>query len=127
MRCRDYLCIKSISGYDNIRSITQRVKPFDFNNLPDEPQNVTVSQTSVTVIENEAILVTCSANAVPSPSFNWLKGSVEYQDGAYLNITSAAPKDSGTYTCKANNTKGETGVSVIVDVQCKYYNQLIQL
>ncbi|XP_071095572.1 hemicentin-1-like isoform X1 [Haliotis cracherodii] len=82
-----------------------------------EPENVTVSQTSVTVIENEAILVTCSANAVPSPSFNWLKGSVEYQDGANLNITSATPKDSGTYTCKANNTKGETGVSVIVDVQ----------
>ncbi|XP_048236964.1 hemicentin-1-like isoform X3 [Haliotis rufescens] len=106
---RDVTCV----GSNTKGNITKTVRV----NVEYEPENVTVSQTSVTVIENEAILVTCSANAVPSPSFNWLKGSVEYQDGAYLNITSAAPKDSGTYTCKANNTKGETSVSVIVDVQ----------
>ncbi|XP_067674212.1 hemicentin-1-like isoform X2 [Haliotis asinina] len=82
-----------------------------------EPENVTVSQTSVTVGENEAILVTCSANAVPSPSFKWLREGVEYQDGAYLNITSATPEDSGTYTCKVNNTKGTTEVSTLVDIQ----------
>ncbi|XP_046581967.1 hemicentin-1-like [Haliotis rubra] len=82
-----------------------------------QPENVTVSQTSVTVVENEAILVTCSGNAVPSPSFNWLRGGVEYQDGVYLNITSATPEDSGTYTCKVNNTKGTAEVSILVDVQ----------
>ncbi|XP_046332246.2 hemicentin-1-like isoform X6 [Haliotis rufescens] len=85
------------------------------------PTNIRTVPNSFEVNAGGDVLVTCFADAVPSPTYAWFfqTDSINpVSNSAVLNITSSKPSDDGRYTCKATNEKGEA--SIIVGISVRY-------
>ncbi|XP_071095576.1 hemicentin-2-like isoform X3 [Haliotis cracherodii] len=85
------------------------------------PTNIRTVPNSFEVDAGGDVLVTCFADAVPSPTYAWFfqtDSTNPVSNSAVLNITSSTPSDDGRYTCKATNEKGEA--SIIVGISVRY-------
>ena len=91
------------------------------------------------VLERNSVTINCEALGYPPPSITWsgldetLSDRVSVSDSVHvptgygnvtrvsvnLTITNASRKDTGVYTCSANNSVGSDSSNVSVTVECK--------
>ncbi|CAH2098777.1 unnamed protein product [Euphydryas editha] len=95
-----------------------------------EPENITVTPSVVSVIENEIpAKVVCSANGFPMPSYSWRRegaskhaakehtnSSLVLSSSSTLLLPRAARTDAGRYVCEAYNRHGAVNTTVLLDV-----------
>ncbi|KAH9500753.1 Hemicentin-1, partial [Bulinus truncatus] len=107
----DYVCIASNIGGNETYSVNLDVLVPP--RLLDEEDNI---QTNFSVIQGKSIVLPCTVDSHPPPSFSWFKGGspisfadIRYfirNDGA-LEIFSADAQDTSQYKCVASNVAGE--------------------
>lgn len=82
--------------------------------------NVYVSQSTLTVVENSPVKISCYATGQPLPTLVWEKvggvGSYISSSGV-LTIAKAQSRDSGKYLCRAFNGHGVKEASVDLKVE----------
>ncbi|CAG5027639.1 unnamed protein product [Parnassius apollo] len=95
-----------------------------------EPENITVTPETVSVIENKIPgKVVCSAKGFPMPSYSWRRehpsknlGKDHTNNSLILSSTNTlllgpvTKKDGGNYICEAYNKHGSINTSVFLDV-----------
>ncbi|XP_047541252.1 uncharacterized protein LOC125074070 isoform X1 [Vanessa atalanta] len=94
-----------------------------------EPENITVTPSVVSVIENEIpAKVVCSANGFPMPSYSWRRerasksaarahnASAALSASSALLLPAAARAHAGRYECEAYNRHGAVRTAVLLDV-----------
>ena len=101
----------------------------------------TVNALNDTIVrEGSTITIRCDALGYPPPTIEWsiISGALSDRvlvsnsiiiptgDGnitrvsVNMTITNASRKDTGVYTCSANNSIGSNGSNVSITVQCKF-------
>lgn len=84
------------------------------------PVQFTVLPQNVTVIEENAIIVSCDASGFPEPFFTWTKDGQVVSKTKQLNIPRSLRHNTGMYVCNASNGVGQDETAKIyVTVQCK--------
>lgn len=93
--------------------------------------NVKISQSVLTVNENEPALLSCSASGVPKPVVTWSKvnGSISEhcavpKDSGNFMISQVTVNDAGIYQCKASSALGSDAKYVKLQVN---YPPIIRL
>ncbi|XP_064075310.1 hemicentin-1 isoform X4 [Vanessa tameamea] len=94
-----------------------------------EPENITVTPSVVSVIENEIpAKVVCSANGFPMPNYSWRRerasksaarahnASAALSASNALLLPAAARAHAGRYVCEAYNRHGAVNTTVLLDV-----------
>uniref|UniRef100_A0A4W3JWV4 Hemicentin 1 n=1 Tax=Callorhinchus milii TaxID=7868 RepID=A0A4W3JWV4_CALMI len=103
-----YTCVAVNAAGEQQRNIDFRVHV---------PPNIMGEEQNVSVIINQAVVLTCQSNAIPPPALSWLKdgrpllrkaGLSVSEDGSTLKIDVAQVLDTGRYTCEATNVAGKT-------------------
>ena len=94
---------------------------------------------NITVREGNATTITCEAFGYPPPTVVWTRSNANLSDrlsvsdsisvptrygnvtrvNVNLTITNAFRRDTGGYTCSANNIIGIDSKNVTITVQCK--------
>ena len=94
----------------------------DVESLNQGPVRITIGQNLLTLIESE-LSVICPVNGLPTAIITWRKGNETLpSDGRMairngtLFIAELEVSDTGTYTCFAENSKGNATVSSNVTV-----------
>ncbi|XP_069492540.1 roundabout homolog 2 isoform X9 [Ambystoma mexicanum] len=89
------------------------------------PPIILQGPTNQTLAVDGTALLKCKATGDPAPGISWLKegfsfvgrdSRVSMQDHGSLQIKAVRPSDSGTYTCVATSSSGETSWSAVLDV-----------
>ena len=75
----------------------------------------------MTVTEGDKLDLNCSAEANPSPTYQWMFNNVilENENNPTLIIESIQPDKGGVYRCTARNIRGEGSVEMRLDVVCE--------
>uniref|UniRef100_A0A8C4QIJ2 Sidekick cell adhesion molecule 2 n=1 Tax=Eptatretus burgeri TaxID=7764 RepID=A0A8C4QIJ2_EPTBU len=80
------------------------------------PPNITQGPVDSTVIEGSSVSLLCETSGAPKPTITWLRGGKPLSPGSprfsvtssgSLHLNPAELRDSGTYTCRAKNYRGE--------------------
>jgi len=74
--------------------------------------------------EGSPVNISCKATGKPDPDVVWIhNGQVESSGSktAHLTFIKISKKDTGIYTCKANNSAGSTEKQLNLVVNCKYF------
>ena len=89
------------------------------------PPNAYTTTVKVTVEKGQDTLLHCNATGIPSPEFSWSKDGKDVGNGRRhaipfegMEVSRTHKEDSGNYTCTANNTAGNSSVTISLDVQC---------
>lgn len=90
----------------------------------DPPENVTVSNKAVNVIEgNVPEKVLCTAKAFPEASYQWRKEDeteiIIKGNALILNFPVSRTRD-GNYVCEASNRHGNNTQKTYINVLCKF-------
>ena len=70
----------------------------------------------LTVLSGTKIVITCSAEGVPTPSVAWTKGDKLIHTSYVLTIENATVRDSGDYLCTAMSEVGSDQESTMINV-----------
>lgn len=63
----------------------------------------------VTTLDGNRVSLLCEVSGVPDPQITWEREGAEVQrGGTSYTIETAVQSDSGSYSCIASNTAGET-------------------
>nr|XP_037875884.1 uncharacterized protein LOC101737333 [Bombyx mori] len=92
-----------------------------------EPENITVTPSIVSVVENEVpAKVVCSARGFPTPSYWWRREDATRSRGkaqrpplsasGTLLLGAVQRRDAGRYVCEAYNRHGAVSTAVLLDV-----------
>ncbi|KAB5523682.1 hypothetical protein PHYPO_G00155340 [Pangasianodon hypophthalmus] len=84
------------------------------------PKSVSVSiRPSGKIVEGSSVTLTCSSNAnPPAQNYTWYKGRSSIGTGKTYTINKTSSKDSGGYTCQAENIHGlQSSTAVSLKVQ----------
>jgi len=82
------------------------------------------------VVENDHATLTCPAKGTPNPRVKWFKDgrlitgnelSLRLLPDGSLLIEHSEARDSGQYTCVAENVAGNTSHTIDFEVFCKFY------
>uniref|UniRef100_A0A8C1V8D8 Ig-like domain-containing protein n=1 Tax=Cyprinus carpio TaxID=7962 RepID=A0A8C1V8D8_CYPCA len=77
------------------------------------------------VLEGRSVTLSCSSDANPAVNYTWYRDTERplnpVQTGPNLTINNTDPTHSGRYYCTAENKHGTQNSSVLLDVQCEYY------
>ncbi|VDO92534.1 unnamed protein product [Soboliphyme baturini] len=97
----------------------------------DAPQFFWTGLQSITVLENESVILNASAKANPMPiSYEWTKSIGSFSsrsarpsagsgiDGPFMNFTRISRRDAGEFKCKATNAEGSSILTFHVQVKC---------
>ena len=74
----------------------------------------------ITLDSGDSVSLLCSASSVPEPQVSWYKNNELFRDsglGSTLAINKVSAKDSGVYTCVAQNMVGSASVKYRVRVR----------
>ena len=91
------------------------------------PDTVSVTPSGSTHVVNEGKVlddITCTAECVPSCTYEWKKNGTSFRTERTLSLGQLTRSDSGLYTCIVG--KSDTGIQVTknidvtVNVRCKY-------
>jgi len=90
-----------------------------------EPPIIT-DPASVNANHNEGthVKISCKATGKPDPHVMWFHNAQVKSSGsktAQLTFIPISKKDTGMYTCRANNSAGTTEKQVNLVVNCKYF------
>lgn len=92
--------------------------------VTDPPENITVSNKKVSVIENHIPQrVICSAKAHPEVSYSWHRDTPTPETiskGNALMLGAVTRTAAGNYVCKAFNRHGSTTAKTYLNVMCEY-------
>ena len=66
---------------------------------------------------NSSLRFDCSPRSFPTPEILWTKNGIHLGSNNTLNIRQARLKDSGQYTCSANNSKGSKKLTFWIEVE----------
>ncbi|XP_055521761.1 carcinoembryonic antigen-related cell adhesion molecule 5-like isoform X2 [Leucoraja erinacea] len=81
------------------------------------PDNMEITpQSPVTITNGENLTLTCSAQSVPSPVYEWFNGAERLSTGPVFTIPSVRMEHAGKYTCHANNARTGINISLTVNV-----------
>lgn len=88
----------------------------------DPPENTTVSNTTVDVIEGTSPpRITCNGNAYPPLQYQWFRNGTVKSEGPILHIYKAMTRDdAGTYECVSRNKHGTQKASIEINILCKF-------
>uniref|UniRef100_A0A8C6W1G7 Hemicentin 2 n=1 Tax=Nannospalax galili TaxID=1026970 RepID=A0A8C6W1G7_NANGA len=116
-----YLCeALNAAGRDQKVAKLSVLVPPSFRQAPDGPQETVLVRTG-----NTAIL-SCETDSVPEPTVTWYKDQQPLalvlrmqaqQAGQKLEILDSQVSDKGVYSCRVNNTAGETTRTFVLTVQ----------
>lgn len=85
------------------------------------PSYIRIIPSQVVIEEGNTYTLTCEADGVPQPKFEWYYKDVKVKEGYQLTIQNAVyANNDGLHTCKASNIVGSKQATVDVDVKCKY-------
>uniref|UniRef100_A0A8C1H0X4 Ig-like domain-containing protein n=1 Tax=Cyprinus carpio TaxID=7962 RepID=A0A8C1H0X4_CYPCA len=77
------------------------------------------------VLEGRSVTLSCSSDANPAVNYTWYRDTERplnpVQTGPNLTINNTDPTHSGRYYCTVENKHGTQNSSVLLDVQCEYY------
>lgn len=93
------------------------------NYFVDPPENLTVSNKVVNVIETQQpVKVTCSGKGHPALTYVWKKNATSepIAKSHILRLGEMKRSDAGNYICEASNRHGNETTNVYFNVQCKY-------
>ena len=79
-------------------------------------------------IEGSPVTITCKASGKPQPDVAWIKNGLMESSGkkaVFLKFNNINRRDTGQYTCRANNSVGVTSINTTIVVHCKYILTLI--
>lgn len=86
--------------------------------IPPSPPKITVGLANVTVIKGDDKTLRVAVEGNPAPTLQWRQGVSNIRGAThdFLTISSAKPKDAGTYAVRATNEFGwvESGAVVTV-------------
>ncbi|XP_070547387.1 synaptogenesis protein syg-2-like [Ptychodera flava] len=97
----------------------------NLHKYPYAPLNTDISVGELPTIEGNDVLLKCTADGVPTPTYDWTQNGVElsdrnkYQineDGSELTILSITKHEREYYNCTATNEKGTDATGVFIDV-----------
>lgn len=93
--------------------------PFE---ISDPPENTTVSNSTVDVIEGDSPpRITCSGNAYPPLQYQWLRNGTVKCDGPILHIYKSMTRDdAGIYECVSRNKHGTQSASIEINILCRF-------
>uniref|UniRef100_A0A673KQC7 Si:ch73-177h5.2 n=1 Tax=Sinocyclocheilus rhinocerous TaxID=307959 RepID=A0A673KQC7_9TELE len=82
------------------------------------------------VLEGRSVTLSCSSDANPAVNYTWYRDTERplnpVQTGPNLTINNTDPTDSGRYYCRAENKHGTQKTSALLDVQCEYYDLVLE-
>ncbi|XP_055521526.1 carcinoembryonic antigen-related cell adhesion molecule 6-like [Leucoraja erinacea] len=73
-------------------------------------------QSPVTRTNGEDLTLTCSAQSVPSPVYEWFNETERLSTGPVFTIPSVSMEHAGKYTCHANNAWTGRNISLTSEV-----------
>lgn len=90
--------------------------------ISDPPENTTVSNSTVDVIEGDSPpRLTCSGNAYPPLQYQWLRNGTVKSDGPILHIYKSMNRDdAGIYECVSRNKHGTQSASIEINILCRF-------
>ena len=106
------------------------------------PPEVTSNTPAVVVSKGDSVSLHCQATGIPSPVIRLFKGSDEVNPtssrtttttvgmiiaSGELHLMHVELEDAGRYWCTATNKAGSDNVTMLLDVQCKTFNNHIML
>ncbi|MEE6496324.1 hypothetical protein FKM82_002300 [Ascaphus truei] len=80
------------------------------------PPNILGEEQNISTLKGETLVLKCQSNAIPPPVLTWYKdwkplvkkpGLSISEDGSILKIEGAQVRDTGRYSCEANNIAGK--------------------
>ncbi len=88
---------------------------------------VTVTSPSSVVILEEMLVLSCDVQGDPQPGFQWSSppGANAIVDSTQLTIPSAAPENTGSYTCTAINPQGTGSDTILISVRGRAVARLL--
>ncbi|XP_063442030.1 neural cell adhesion molecule 1-like [Mytilus trossulus] len=115
----DYNC-KAINEVGSMQSAAINV------NVQYEPivNKVTINGTNFTVSENTRVILFCNFEGNPVPTITWTKNNiilgedVENSGRSFYTINAVRCKDTGNYSCVANNSLGMSSAQQSLFVTC---------
>ncbi|XP_068741513.1 hemicentin-1-like isoform X2 [Montipora capricornis] len=122
----EYVCsVRNVAG---TASASTKLKIFDPQSpsiISSEDSIVSLSEIApvqatagsvLTVLSGTKIVITCSAEGVPTPSVAWTKGDKLIHTSYVLTIENATVRDSGDYLCTAMSEVGSDQESTMINV-----------
>ena len=88
----------------------------------EKPTIVYPSAANVSYNKGSPVNVSCVALGAPDPDVKWIHNGQEKSSGSYLTFSAISKGDAGIYTCRANNSVGNTEKQLNLVVTCKYYS-----
>ena len=88
----------------------------------DGPDTVSVTPSGSTHVVNEGKVlddITCTAECVPSCTYEWKKNGTSFRTERTLSLGQLTRSDSGVYTCSVGNTDDSIYVTKNIDVTVK--------
>ena len=86
-----------------------------------------VIPTKVTVEKSANVKLLCDAKGVPDPDVYWTRADSKevIWDKPLLNLYSVDASNAGEYICHANNRKGKSRVTGVVEVISKFQKLVV--
>ena len=72
--------------------------------------------------EGSSMNISCTAYGTPDPDVQWIRNGMVKSSGkkrAFLLFSSVGRADDGQYTCRANNSAGNSGSLITLVVHCR--------
>jgi len=124
-----YMC-KGINGFGKVETRIELVviNPDDFPNIMDSDipklappvftKETIRTDKDISVDAGESVTMVCSAIGLPEPRISWYKNNELFRDsGISLTIHQSTIRDSGTYSCVAQNMVGSASAKYRITVQ----------
>lgn len=80
------------------------------------PDNMEITQSPVTITNGENLTLTCSAQSVPIPVYEWFNGAERLSTGPVFTISPVSMEHAVNYTCRAYNARTGINISLTVNV-----------
>ncbi|XP_032871960.1 carcinoembryonic antigen-related cell adhesion molecule 2-like [Amblyraja radiata] len=81
------------------------------------PDNMEITPQSPLTIQNgEGLMLTCSAQSLPSPVYEWFNGAEMLSTGPVITIPSVRVEGGGKHTCHVNNTRTGRNINLTAEV-----------
>ena len=80
------------------------------------PPEINTELKNQSVAYNSSLKFICSLSGFPTPEILWTKDGVNRGNNNTLTIRQARLKDSGSYTCSANNSEGSKNSTFWIQV-----------
>lgn len=94
-----------------------------FDMFIDPPENTTVSNSTIDVIEGDSPpRIACTGNAYPPLQYQWFRNATVKSDGPILHIYKPMTRDdAGTYECVSRNKHGTQSATMEINILCKCF------